>query len=728
METNKRGWIKNLIIIFLVLILIFTLFSNTFMNRSLPEVAVSNSESGTITTQVKLTGTVNANTVKAVTLEYARKIDEVLVRRGDTVTPGTVLATLVAGESAEIDNLEIELKQLQIEYKKLQLETEDSLVSMRYQLADAEKELAELNTYLKEYPTYDAKKQEYEDQIRAIKEQIKAYENAVEARTDEADAKQEEMDAEQEIIDDLKKQYSNLHDAQMSLEKLGKAIKDAEDEVKAAEKATKRAKTRYTAADNAANTAALLSESALKDLNAANALLEKAQKAVDDLKKTQSDLVDESGALKARIAELEAIPEADRTAEETAELAAKESRLAEVRRELSDTNASLTTAEKTLADAETAQESAAKLSEKYAAEAKSASETAATASSDYDTKKEQEKAAKKTLDDLNEGWSRALLEERCDEHQASYDALAKEKKLMDKDVAKMEKENKKLAAQKTELETERDEFTKENMAEELDAAEKKQTELTRSIEDYKTKIRIAEAKGDIDDETAALNLSIQRTKIAQKQREIEKLREKAVSTEIKSTVSGTISTLSMTAGDEIAAGTTVAEIATSDGYTMECSVPNAQASRLRTGLVGEVQYYYWGDKPTVTVSTIKNDPNNSGKSKIVTLTVDGDVADGTSLTVTIGSQGSSYDCIVPNSAIQEDSDGKFILVVTSKSSPLGNRYYAQRKNVTVLASEATRSAIDASLSWGDYVITGATDSDGKKIPISDGMQVRMAEK
>lgn len=184
----------------------------------------------------------------------------------------------------------------------------------------------------------------------------------------------------------------------------------------------------------------------------------------------------------------------------------------------------------------------------------------------------------------------------------------------------------------------------------------------------------------------------------------------------------------MTAGDEIAAGTTVAEIATSDGYTMECSVPNAQASRLRVGLVGEVQYYYWGAKPTVTVSTIKNDPNNSGKSKIVTLTVEGDIADGTSLTVTIGSQGSSYDCIVPNSAIQEDSDGKFILVVTSKSSPLGNRYYAQRKNVTVLASEATRSAIDASLSWGDYVITGATDADGKKIPISDGMQVRMAEK
>lgn len=732
METNKRGWIKNLIIIFLVLILIFTLFSNTFMNRSLPEVAVSNSESGTITTQVKLTGTVNANTVKAVTLEYARKIDQVLVRRGDTVAPGTVLATLVAGESAEIDNLEIELKQLQIEYKKLQLETEDSLTSLRYQLADAEKELAELNTYIAEYPTYDAKKQEYETQIDAIEAQIKAYESAIETRGDEVDAKQDEIDAKQEVIDDLQKQISKLISdgaiSGKSLEKLSDEIKKAEEDVKDAEKATSRAKTRANSAASAANTAAILSENALKDLNAANTALETAQKTVDDLKATQSAQTDEIATLKTRIAAIEAIPEADRTAAETAELAEKETKLAEVRAALAETNTSLTAAEKTLADAETKQESAAKVSEKYAAEARTASATASELDAAYTSCKNTEKAAKDTLKSLNNSWSCALLEERKDARQEELDELTKEQKLMNKDISKMEKDNKKLEAEKTDLETERDEFTKENMAEELDAAETKQTELTRSVEDYRTKIRIAEANGDIDDETAALNLSIQRTKIAQKQREIEKMREKAVSTEIKSTVNGTVSTLSMTAGDEVAAGTTVAEIATSDGYTMECSVPNAQASRLRVGLVGEVQYYYWGDKPKVSVSTIKNDPNNSGKSKIVTLTVDGDVADGTSLTVTIGSQGSSYDCIVPNSAIQEDSDGKFILVVTSKSSPLGNRYYAQRKNVTVLASEATRSAIDASLSWGEYVITGATDADGKKIPLSDGMQVRMAEK
>lgn len=91
------------------------------------------------------------------------------------------------------------------------------------------------------------------------------------------------------------------------------------------------------------------------------------------------------------------------------------------------------------------------------------------------------------------------------------------------------------------------------------------------------------------------------------------------------------------------------------------------------------------------------------------------------MTITVGSRGSSYDTVVPNSAIREDSEGKFVLLVVSKSSPLGNRFFAERKNVEVLASDATKSAIDASLSWGDYIITNSS------VPISDGMQVRMSE-
>ena len=87
-ENKKRGWIKNALILFLAVMLVLTLFSNTIMNRSLPEVSVSNAESGMISSQIKLNGSVSANASKQVVLDEARTIDTVLVRRGDTVTRG----------------------------------------------------------------------------------------------------------------------------------------------------------------------------------------------------------------------------------------------------------------------------------------------------------------------------------------------------------------------------------------------------------------------------------------------------------------------------------------------------------------------------------------------------------------------------------------------------------------------------------------------------------------
>ena len=185
---------------------------------------------------------------------------------------------------------------------------------------------------------------------------------------------------------------------------------------------------------------------------------------------------------------------------------------------------------------------------------------------------------------------------------------------------------------------------------------------------------------------------------------------------------GTVSSVSVLAGDETEAGAVLFEITMDEmGYTMECSVTNSQAARLRVGQEAEVQYYYWGEKPVVRISQIVGDPNSGGKNKLVTFLVEGDVTEGTTLSLAIGTGGASYDTILPNSAIREDANGQFVLRVVAKSSPLGNRYYAERVDVEVLASDATRSAVNASFSWGDYIITGAS------VPISQGMQVRMAE-
>ena len=47
-EVRNRDWVKNAAIIFLVVILVLTFFSNTIMNRSLPEVASQEVTSGSI--------------------------------------------------------------------------------------------------------------------------------------------------------------------------------------------------------------------------------------------------------------------------------------------------------------------------------------------------------------------------------------------------------------------------------------------------------------------------------------------------------------------------------------------------------------------------------------------------------------------------------------------------------------------------------------------------------
>ena len=77
--------------------------------------------------------------------------------------------------------------------------------------------------------------------------------------------------------------------------------------------------------------------------------------------------------------------------------------------------------------------------------------------------------------------------------------------------------------------------------------------------------------------------------------------------------------------------------------------------------------------------------------------------------------------IAENSAIREDNNGKFILIVESKSSPLGNRYIASRVDVEVLASDDTQSAISGALYGGEFVITTSTK------PVEAGKQVRLSD-
>ena len=223
-------------------------------------------------------------------------------------------------------------------------------------------------------------------------------------------------------------------------------------------------------------------------------------------------------------------------------------------------------------------------------------------------------------------------------------------------------------------------------------------------------------------DSASVDMKAAKESIEKQQKNVEKLKKAAEGGEVKSPVNGTISSLSVSAGQTANAGTALATIDVTDrGYTLKIPVTNEQAKKVTIGEQAELVNYWWGgDDITATLESIGTDPANPGKGKQLTFRLNGTVEPGQSITLSIGQKSANYDCLVPNSAVRSDNNGSFVLLVTSKSSPLGNRYTATRVSVNVLASDDTSTAVTG-LSAGDFVLTTSSK------PVSSGMQVRLAD-
>ena len=187
-------------------------------------------------------------------------------------------------------------------------------------------------------------------------------------------------------------------------------------------------------------------------------------------------------------------------------------------------------------------------------------------------------------------------------------------------------------------------------------------------------------------------------------------------------VGGIIDSIGFTAGNTAPKGEILCMIQVPDlGYTLSFSVTNDQARRLKTGDTASVTNYYWGSQIDATLTSIRTDPKAPQTNKLLSFDVTGDVNPGSELTLAVGSKSQNYDTIVPNSAIRSDSNGSFVLKIEAKNSPLGNRYYARRVEVTVLAEDDVNSAVTADLSYGDFVITTSNR------PVQAGDMVRMPD-
>lgn len=226
----------------------------------------------------------------------------------------------------------------------------------------------------------------------------------------------------------------------------------------------------------------------------------------------------------------------------------------------------------------------------------------------------------------------------------------------------------------------------------------------------------------LTDISAEVTIGAKNSAIQEQREKVEKLQEKAVGAEVKAPVAGTITDISCIAGEEIKPGNPLAVIQPDGkGFSLSFSVTADQAKKLTPGDPADVQNGWYYSDITATLAQVKNDPENPGKNKILVFDIAGDVTGGQSLSLSVGQKSSNYDMIVPNSAIREDNNGKFILIVESKSSPLGNRYIASRVDVEVLASDDIQSAISGALYGYEFVITTSNK------PVEAGKQVRLSD-
>jgi len=248
--------------------------------------------------------------------------------------------------------------------------------------------------------------------------------------------------------------------------------------------------------------------------------------------------------------------------------------------------------------------------------------------------------------------------------------------------------------------------------------------LERQLASEKAALEENEKNATEEEKLKQLEITKKKAELDKAAEELKKLEDRATSNEVTAPVSGVIETVNVQVGQKFEANGTLAEISLSErGFRMTATVSQEQAARLRPGLVAEITSWVpYESEIKVTLDSIKSDTANPGsRQKVLEFIIDGGIEPGQNLSIAVGDKNANYDNTVPNTAIREDSNGKYVLVVESKSTAISTRYIARRVPVTVIASDDTRSAITGE--FDNYAFVVATSS----APINDGDQVKLNE-
>lgn len=687
-KSKKRELIKTIAIIFLAVLLLLTFFSNTIMNRSLPEVATGMVNSGTINAKIRGSGTVSANETYEVIINQTREIRSVCVKVGDTVSQGDLLFVLGDVESQELQEAQNQLDTLNIEYQK------------------------QLLNLSKEYATNDLNVKTLQEDLQKAIQQRDA--NVV-------------TDAEISYAKgDLATAKNELTQIGLVVDELNAMLTDNEEYQEA-----QAAVTKWTQEVSNAETAVETYEKQLEELQSGGSIdldrqIADAKSALDRAETTWRS---EWLAYEATIGELIKVVN-EKNPSANVVLEKPNNRPAPVL----NSNAQIYIEAYLTQNVETPPPATGGETETRAAadysgsDYKEAYDAVLAAQNDWETKKttldrlvddqdiasgsasEQRRAIQKKLDEAESELRSAQRELRDAEdalEEASSDNSALKEQIKLYEAAKRE--------QDARIETLNNQIT---------TLEEKKTAYDAAVATIAEKERALEEAlngKDIDKQLNDLDLQATRLNIQKQQELVDKYKAEAIGTEIKANVSGVVSAINVSAGKETTAGSPMATINVVDrGYTIKIPVTNEQAKQVKVGDTAEVSNYYWGNDIQATLESITSDPDKPGQGKLLIFRITGEIDDGTTISLSIGQRSANYDSIIPKSALREDTNGHFVLVVTAKSSPLGNRYIATRVDVQVLAEDDTNAAVSG-LAQGDYVITTSSK------PLEAGTQVRLVE-
>lgn len=241
----------------------------------------------------------------------------------------------------------------------------------------------------------------------------------------------------------------------------------------------------------------------------------------------------------------------------------------------------------------------------------------------------------------------------------------------------------------------------------------------RALESLRVSLAKTQSTDNIAQQQYDLDLKSKSETIEKKKSDLEKLRKNSDSIDIVSRYSGTVRKINIKLDDMTAADSPLAIIdIDSVGYTVKASVEASVADKVKTG-VSAKPVNIWNSNISAVLSDIRNDSEGNSKVKTLIFDVKGDVTAGMGIELSIPLSTSDYNAIVPKSTVYEDQDGSFVYKVRSKNTPIGNRYYAERVAVTVLADDGTSCAVEGSINGSDSIITAFSK------PVNSGDQVRL---